>query len=100
MSHRFSIVVPVYNEASFIPIALPALIAEAESLGQSYEILLMENGSTDDTAAIARETAGDAPVSVMSLVAADYGAAMREGFLAADGDWVVDEGLSETRDMI
>jgi len=89
MSHRFSIVVPVYNEASFIPVALPALIAEAESLGQSYEILLMENGSTDDTAAIARETAGDAPVSVMSLVAADYGAAMREGFLAADGDWVV-----------
>ena len=89
MSHRFSIVVPVYNEASFIPIALPALIAEAESLGQPYEILLMENGSTDDTAAMARETAGDAPVSVISLVTADYGAAMREGFLAADGDWVV-----------
>jgi len=81
--------VPVYNEASFIPEALPALIAEAESLGQTYEILLVENGSTDDTAAVARETAGDAPVTVMSLVAADYGAAMREGFLAAKGDWVV-----------
>ena len=89
MSPRFSIVVPVYNEASFIPRALPALIAEAESLGEAYRILLVENGSTDDTARVAKETAGNAPVTVVSLAAADYGAAMREGFLAAEGEWVV-----------
>jgi hypothetical protein len=33
--------------------------------------------------------AGDYPVTVLSLVEPDYGAAMRHGFLEADADWVV-----------
>jgi glycosyltransferase involved in cell wall biosynthesis len=89
MRPTFSIVVPVYNEAAFIPRALPALIGQMESLGESYRILIVENGSDDDTAKVTREVAGDFPVSVLSLDRPDYGAAMREGFLEADGDWVV-----------
>jgi glycosyltransferase involved in cell wall biosynthesis len=85
----FSIVVPVYNEADFIPEALPMLISEMTRLGHPYRIHLVENGSTDATAEIARDVAGNAPVIVHSLETADYGAAMREGFLQADGDWVV-----------
>ena len=89
MRPTFSIVVPVYNEAAFIPRALPALIDQMESLGESYRILIVENGSEDDTAKVTRQVAGDFPVSVLSLDRPDYGAAMREGFLEADGDWVV-----------
>jgi glycosyltransferase involved in cell wall biosynthesis len=89
MSPTFSIVVPVYNEAGFIPTALPALISEMDSLGEPYEILIVENGSTDGTADVARALAGDAPVTVLSLEKPDYGAAMRRGFLTADGHWVV-----------
>lgn len=89
MRPTFSIVVPVYNEAAFIPRALPALIDQMESLGETYRILIVENGSVDDTAKVTRQVAGDFPVTVLSLDRPDYGAAMREGFLAADGDWVV-----------
>jgi glycosyltransferase involved in cell wall biosynthesis len=89
MSPTFSIVVPVYNEAGFIPTALPALISEMDSLGEPYEILIVENGSTDGTADVARALAGDAPVTVLSLEKPDYGAAMKHGFLTADGHWVV-----------
>jgi glycosyltransferase involved in cell wall biosynthesis len=89
MTPVFTVVVPVYNEASFIPSALPALIGEMESLGQSYRILLVENGSTDDTAGVAKSAAAGAPVTVLSLEDADYGAAMRHGFLQAEGQWVV-----------
>ena len=89
MRPTFSIVVPVYNEAAFIPRALPALIDQMESLGESYRILIVENGSDDATAEVTRQVAGDFPVIVLSLDQPDYGAAMREGFLAADGDWVV-----------
>ena len=89
MSSTFSIVVPVYNEAAFIPRALPALIEQMESLDETYRILIVENGSDDDTAAMTRRVAGEHPVTVLSLEEPDYGAAMREGFLAADGDWVV-----------
>ncbi len=89
MSTSFTIVVPVYNEASFVPQALPKLIAAVEEVGEPYQIHLVENGSTDRTASVARAAAGDGKVVVDSLPEPDYGAAMRHGFLGADGDWVV-----------
>lgn len=89
MSPTFSIVVPVYNEAAFVPRAISALIEQMETIGESYRILIVENGSTDDTAEVTRRVAGDHPVTVLSLPEADYGAAMRHGFLEAEGDWVV-----------
>jgi glycosyltransferase involved in cell wall biosynthesis len=81
--------VPVYNEAAFIPQALPLLISEMDSLGLPYRIHLVENGSADGSAEVARAVAAGAPVTVTSLATADYGNAMRHGFLESDGDWVV-----------
>ncbi len=89
MMPTLSIVVPVYNEASFIPEALPLLISELEDIGLPYMIHLVENGSTDGSGEVARKTAGLAPVEVTSLAAADYGGALRHGFLESEGDWVV-----------
>lgn len=89
MSPTITIVVPVYNEAEFIPLALPGLIAAAEASGAEYTIRIVENGSTDQTADVAKRIAGDANVIVDSLPTPDYGAAMRHGFLEADTDWVV-----------
>ena len=89
MNPALSIVVPVYNEATFIPKALPMLISEMDGLGMSYRIHLVENGSNDGSAEVARVVAGEAPVTVSSLAVADYGSAMRQGFLEAEGDWVV-----------
>ena len=89
MAPTFSIVVPVYNEGTFLPKAMPALIAEMEQLSVPYRLMIVENGSTDGTAEIARSLIGAAPVAVVSLSEPDYGAAMRHGFLAAEGDWIV-----------
>jgi glycosyltransferase involved in cell wall biosynthesis len=89
MTPTLSIIVPVYNEAGYLPEALPNLIAAVEEVATDYEFLVAENGSTDDTAAVARLVAGEAPVKVLSLPDPDYGAAMRRGFLDARGDWVV-----------
>lgn len=89
MNPSLSIVVPVYNEAGFLPTALPRMIEAVESVDAPFTIRIVENGSSDDTAALAREIAGDAPVIVDSLPEPDYGAAMRHGFLASDGDWIV-----------
>ena len=89
MPPSITIVVPVYNEAEFIPRALPELIAAADASGADYTIRIVENGSTDRTADVAKKTAGEANVIVDSLPMPDYGAAMRQGFLEADTDWVV-----------
>jgi len=89
MQPSLTVVVPVYNEAPFLPEGLPRLIAAVESVGAPYEIRLVENGSTDGTANTARELAGETNVIIESLPDADYGAAMRHGFLQADSDWIV-----------
>lgn len=89
MAETLTLVVPVYNEADFVPVALPRLVAAAEETGAPYRILIMENGSNDGTAAVTREMAEGSAVEVISLPQPDYGAAMRAGFLAAEGDWVV-----------
>jgi glycosyltransferase involved in cell wall biosynthesis len=89
MSPTFSIVVPVYNEAGFIPTALPEMLDQLDGLGETYHVLIVENGSSDGTAEAARRAAQGEPVTVISLDQPDYGAAMRHGFLEAEGDWVV-----------
>lgn len=81
--------VPVYNEASFIPEALPQLVEQVVSVAVDAEILIVENGSADGTAAAARQVSTDPPVRVISLPEPDYGAAMRHGFLESEGAWVV-----------
>jgi glycosyltransferase involved in cell wall biosynthesis len=89
MRPTFSIVVPVYNEAVFLPRALPEMVRQLDSLGDPYELLIVENGSSDGTAEIARRAGEGHPVRVISREEPDYGAAMRHGFLEAQGDWVV-----------
>jgi glycosyltransferase involved in cell wall biosynthesis len=89
MSPTFSIVVPVYNEAAFLPAALESMIEQVEGVSESYHILIVENGSTDDTASVARRVGQGHPISVLSIAQPDYGAAMRQGFLEANGAWVV-----------
>ena len=81
-------VVPVHNEAAFLTTALPSLIEAVRTVATDAEILVMENGSTDGTAAIATEIGG-ADVTVVQLPVADYGEAMKAGFDMASGEWVV-----------
>ena len=86
---RFTIVVPVHNEAAFIPTAVPRLLTTLA--GFDARLVLVENGSRDGTAAAARLAAAGAtpPVEVLELPAADYGAALRAGMRRADGEWAV-----------
>lgn len=85
-----TVVIPVHNEADYIEGGLRQLFAEIATVDASVEVLIAENGSTDDTAAIiARLTETMSGLSLLHLDTADYGAAMRAGFLASTADWVV-----------
>jgi glycosyltransferase involved in cell wall biosynthesis len=87
---HFSVVIPVHNEAGFLEEAAERLLADLGPLPASVEVLVVENGSTDGTAAIAGALAKRHPqVKVLHLPIADYGAAIRAGFLAAGGEWMV-----------
>lgn len=84
-----TVVIPVHNEAAFLPEALPRLFDELETVDADINVVIAENGSTDATADLVREAMTIYPnLDVLELPAPDYGAAMRDGFLAADTQWV------------
>jgi glycosyltransferase involved in cell wall biosynthesis len=85
-----SVVIPIHNEADYLPSAVDELLAELRSVPAAVEVILAENGSTDDTVAIAeRLAASHRELRTLSLPEPNYGRAMRSGFAAAAGDWVV-----------
>ena len=53
----FALVVPAYNEAPNIPHLIPELRAAFDEHGLAGEVILVDDGSSDGTAALAEETA-------------------------------------------
>jgi len=49
----FALIVPAYNEAPNIPHLIPELRAAFDEYGLTGEVILVDDGSTDDTAALA-----------------------------------------------
>ena len=50
-----SIILPVYNEAENLAVLLPALSQTLDALGLNYEIVVVDDGSTDETPSALRE---------------------------------------------
>ncbi len=83
-----SIIIPAYNEAKRLPLTLidvDRILSRAE---YSYEILIMNDGSTDNTAEIAKKMSGN----IKNLKVVDNpvnrgkGAVVRDGMLIAQGN--------------
>jgi len=58
---EISVVVPVYNEEGNLPLLIPNLVGVLESLACSYEIIFVDDGSSDGSLRILRETAAQYP---------------------------------------
>ncbi|MHB1988717.1 MAG: glycosyltransferase [Acidimicrobiales bacterium] len=85
-----SIVLPAHNEQALLDDTVDHLVQALASTDKSYEIVIVENGSSDQTAARARFLIDKYPgVRLIRLLEADYGEALRIGFLAARGATVV-----------
>jgi len=83
-----SVVVPAFNEAAGIGACLDRLRSALPSLVSSWEILVADDGSSDDTRAAATAAAdGDPRVRVLALPHRGKGSAVRAGLLAAAGQW-------------
>jgi dolichyl-phosphate beta-glucosyltransferase len=86
-----SVVVPAYNESRRLGPGLETIAAYLEKGSAEHEIIVVDDGSTDDTASVAREVAGSWPrVKVIQHVAnRGKGAAVRSGVLASRGDRIL-----------
>jgi glycosyltransferase involved in cell wall biosynthesis len=80
-----SIVIPALNEAENIPRVMATIPFSAlDALGWKIDVLVVDNGSTDDTGRVAAEH--DARVVLRSV--RGYGSAFRAGFAAVQGDLI------------
>lgn len=87
---RVSVVMPAFNEAEILASSVETVVEGLRARSESFEVLVVENGSTDDTLAIAELIAGEVPeVRVAHREEADYGRALRAGLLDASGEAVV-----------
>jgi dolichyl-phosphate beta-glucosyltransferase len=83
-----SIVVPAYNEEQRLPATLVRMRAYLDSRDEPYEVLVVDDGSSDNTVALARATADTWPqLQVLALPEnTGKGAAVRLGMLTAKGE--------------
>lgn len=58
-SVTFSIAVPVYNEVSSLPELYPRVRAVMESLGEPWELILVDDGSTDGSTEVIRSLSAE-----------------------------------------
>jgi glycosyltransferase involved in cell wall biosynthesis len=88
---KYSIVVPLYNEAANVTPLYVRLTNVMEELEEPYEILFINDGSSDDTPrALERISAGDSRLRVIEL-RRNFGQtpALKAGFDAACGDIII-----------
>lgn len=95
MNHRVSVIIPAYNQARFVSEAIESALAQTYS---SYEVIVVNDGSTDNTAEILAAFAADPRVRIVHrsnggvASARNAGAAMASGtllaFLDADDIWL------------
>ena len=90
MFNSFSIVIPIYNEEEILLESVNSIISMCERTELTYELLLIENGSTDKTLEIAQSLSNmNNSIKVHSLNQANYGNALKNGFSLAIYDLVV-----------
>ncbi|MCA3708859.1 MAG: glycosyltransferase family 2 protein [Phenylobacterium sp.] len=88
---RLSLVIPMHNEAEVLPTTLAAVHAALDGLGLEYEIIGVDDGSTDETFAVLSRLAEADPRLRGLRLSRNFGkeAALSAGLDHCDGDMVV-----------
>lgn len=86
---ELSIIIPAYNEARRLPESIARLQSYLEKQPFLSEVIIVDDGSDDSTAAVTRSWMGR--WHALRLITAEHqgkGAAVRAGALAAQGAWL------------
>jgi glycosyltransferase involved in cell wall biosynthesis len=83
---RFSVVIPTYNRAARLADAVRSVMEQSYP---AHEIIVVDDGSTDDTTAVVeRLQNGAAPILYLRQVNQGVAAARNRGMAAASGNWI------------
>ncbi|HTK44065.1 MAG TPA: glycosyltransferase family 2 protein [Patescibacteria group bacterium] len=95
LAPRISIVMPCLNEAETVAVCVAKALAWLSASGNSGEVLVVDNGSTDRSAELATE----AGAQVIRERRRGYGNAYLRGFAEARGDIIVMGDADDTYDF-
>jgi glycosyltransferase involved in cell wall biosynthesis len=88
-----SFIIPAHNEVALIARTISALHSSAQAAGESYEVITVDDGSTDSTGALAREHGARVVAVNLRRIAAARNAGVREAagelLFFVDADTVV-----------
>jgi glycosyltransferase involved in cell wall biosynthesis len=82
---RLSFVVPAYNEETYLPACLESILAQTRELGDSVEIIVVNNASSDRTREVALGFSG---VRVVDEPRKGLTFARQAGFAASSGELI------------
>ncbi len=89
---KFSIVIPAHNEEEALPSLLDSILLIAREKDWNYELLIVDDNSSDKTAEVGESYAGKhCEVRVIHRNKGDngMGTSLREGTIAANGEFVI-----------
>lgn len=88
---RVSVVIAAHDEAQVIGAKLESVIAAAEVWGGDVEVVVADDGSSDDTAGVVESVAARVtmPISLLRLPRGGKAAALEAAVAAATGDFLV-----------
>ena len=86
-----SVVVPLYNEEESLPHLVDQLLSALRPSGERFELVLVNDGSSDHTAEVLERLSQEIPELVGVLLRKNYGqtAAMAAGFDVSQGEVIV-----------
>ena len=100
---RFTIIIPVYNAADFLTRAVESAVAAAVLTGSEWELILIDNNSTDESPRIMESSRQSAPDRILTITHPVQGApaARNAGLAIARGEWIqfldADDHLTEDK---
>jgi dolichyl-phosphate beta-glucosyltransferase len=87
LSTFLSVIIPAHNEENRLPDTLEQVIRFLEGESFTYEIIIVENGSTDKTFDVAQEFAREHKNAHVIQSERGKGAAVKRGMLEAQGEY-------------
>ncbi len=87
---ELSVFLPCYNEAANLPKTAKNVLANLKRVAEKYELIIVNDGSKDNTEAVAKELASkNQNIKLVNHpVNRGYGAAFKSGLYAAKYSWI------------